>query len=54
MTHDEPFYPSHPPKKGYNKTLEKFPSYKEDPLKPIERKKEEKDADKAKWKPPKL
>lgn len=23
--HDKPFKPSHPPKRGYNKTLEKFP-----------------------------
>lgn len=32
MTHDVPFKPSNPPKKGYNKTLDKFPEYKEDPL----------------------
>ncbi len=37
--HDKAFKPSNPPKKGYNKTLEKFPPYKEDPLKFIERKK---------------
>lgn len=37
MEHDAPFKPSNPPKKGYNKTLEKFPEYKEDPLKPIVR-----------------
>ena len=27
MTHDAPFKPSNPPKRGYNKTLEKFPKY---------------------------
>jgi hypothetical protein len=32
MTHDAPFYPSNPPKKGYNKTIDKFPPYKEDPM----------------------
>ena len=36
--HDKPFKPSHPPRKGYNKTLAKFPYYKEDPKKPITRK----------------
>lgn len=50
MTHDMPFKPSNPPKKGYNKTLDKFPPYKEDPLKFAERKADA-DADKAKWKP---
>jgi hypothetical protein len=39
MTHDDPFYPSHPPKKGYNKTIDKFPPYKEDPMKQVTRKK---------------
>jgi hypothetical protein len=41
--HDKPFQPSHPPKKGYNKTIAKFPEYKEDPLKFVTRakKKEE-------------
>lgn len=38
MTHDMPFKPSNPPKKGYNKTIDKFPPYKEDPLKFAERK----------------
>ena len=37
MTHDAPFKPSNPPKRGYNKTLDKFPAYKEDPLKAVER-----------------
>lgn len=37
--HDKAFKPSNPPKHGYNKTLEKFPAYKEDPLKFITRKK---------------
>lgn len=50
MTHDAPFKPSHPPKKGYNKTLDHFPEYKEDPLRVVVRKKEgEKDED-GKWK----
>ena len=39
MTHDFQFYPSSPAKKGYNKTIDKFPVYKEDPLKPVQRKK---------------
>ena len=50
MTHDVPFKPSNPPKKGYNKTLDKFPPYKEDPLRVVLRKKEAEE-DKAKWKP---
>lgn len=37
--HDKAFKPSNPPKNGYNKTIDKFPAYKEDPLKFIERKK---------------
>jgi hypothetical protein len=49
MTHDKPFYPARPPKKGYNKTLDKFPEYKEDPLRMAMRKKEPEE-DKAKWK----
>ena len=32
ITHDAPFKPSSSPKKGYNKTIDKFPPYKEDPL----------------------
>ena len=39
MTHEFPFKPSHPPRKGYNKTLEKFPEYKEDPMKAVLRNK---------------
>ena len=31
VKHKEPFKPSNPAKKGYNKTLEPFPRYKEDP-----------------------
>lgn len=50
MTHDIPFKPSHPPKRGYNKTLDKFPEYKEDPLKFPERKAEAEN-EKGKWKP---
>ena len=37
MVHDKPFRPTNPPKRGYNKTLAKFPPYKEDPKKPITR-----------------
>jgi hypothetical protein len=37
MEHETPFKPSNPSKKGYNKTLEKFPEYKEDPLKEVVR-----------------
>jgi hypothetical protein len=52
MEHDAPFKPSHPPRKGYNKTLDKFPAYKEDPLKPVLRKKTpEGTEEKGKWKP---
>jgi hypothetical protein len=54
MTHDEPFYPSHPPKKGYNRTLDKFPPYKEDPMKVVERNKDTEKDDKATWRPPKI
>ena len=48
MMHDMPFKPSHPPRRGYNKTLAKFPPYKEDPLRVAMRKKEPEE-DKAKW-----
>ncbi len=52
MTHEQPFKPSNPPKKGYNKTIEKFPPYKEDPLKSVVRKKTPEGAEeRAKWKP---
>jgi Domain of unknown function (DUF4586) len=50
MTHDIPFKPSNPPKLGYNKTLEKFPPYIEDPLKFAERKKEG-EGDSGRWRP---
>lgn len=49
MTHDAPFKPSNPAKKGYNKTLNKFPEYKEDPIRRTERKRQ-KEEDAAKWK----
>jgi hypothetical protein len=51
MSHDQPFKPSNPPKRGYNKTLEKFPPYKGDPMTVVERKKVEEGADERKWKP---
>ena len=50
MEHDKPFRPSHPPRVGYNKTLERFPAYMEDPKKPLERKMEEED-EKKKFRP---
>lgn len=37
IEHDKPFRPTHPPKKGYNKTIAKFPAYIEDPKKPVTR-----------------
>ena len=50
--HDKPFKPSNPPKRGYNKTLDKFPAYKEDPVKGIERKKPvEGEEERPKFKP---
>ena len=52
MQHDAAFKPSNPPKKGYNRTLDKFPPYVPDPMRVIERKKDE--DDRAKWKHPKL
>ena len=39
MTHEVPFKPSNPPKRGYNKTLDKFPPYIPDPMKVTVRKK---------------
>jgi hypothetical protein len=48
MQHDAPFKPSHPAKRGYNKTLDKFPEYKEDPMKEVKRKKEEAE-ERARW-----
>jgi hypothetical protein len=50
--HDKPFKPSNPPKRGYNKTIDKFPEYKADPLKFIERKKPvEGEEERPKFKP---
>lgn len=50
MKHDEPFFPANPPKRGYNKTIGRFPEYKEDPMKVVTRKKtKEEDADERKW-----
>jgi len=31
--HENPFKPSNPPKRGFNKTISKFPEYKPDPIK---------------------
>jgi len=30
--HDNPFRPSNPGKQGYNRTINKFPEYKDDPI----------------------
>lgn len=38
MEHDKAFKPSNPPRIGYNKTINKFPEYKEDPPKRLTRK----------------
>ena len=55
MEHDKPFKPSHPPRVGYNKTLEKFLRYMEDPLKEVTRKMPiEGDDEKKKFRPPHL
>ena len=35
--HDKPFRPSNPPKKGYNKSIGRFPDYKENPPKELTR-----------------
>lgn len=52
MEHDKPFKPSHPPRLGYNKTIARFPPYKEDPKKPITRKmKVEGEDEKPKFRP---
>ena len=50
MLHDQPFKPSNPPKKGYNGCLDKFPPYKEDPMKAVTRKKTPEN-EKPNWKP---
>lgn len=36
--HDAPFRYPNPAKKGFNKTINKFPTYKEDPLRIVTRK----------------
>jgi hypothetical protein len=52
MEHDRPFRPSNPPKIGINKTISKFPEYKEDPPKQLKRKVPVEGADEpAKFKP---
>jgi len=50
MTHDTAFKPSNPPKKGRFGTLDKFPEYKEDPVRVAMRQPEQKE-DRPKWKP---
>jgi hypothetical protein len=46
-----PFRPSNPAKRGYNACLNSYPEYKEDPIKVIQRKKEDPEKEeKAKWK----
>jgi hypothetical protein len=53
MTHDAAFKPSNPSKTNCtNKTISKFPAYKEDPPKPVLRKKKvEGEDDKPNWRP---
>ena len=51
MTHDVAFKPANPSKKGYNKTIAKFPEYKEDPLKQVVRKQKQENEDDRKWRP---
>lgn len=52
MEHDKPFAPSNPGKKGYNKTLAKFPDYKEDPpTKLMKKTKQEGDPEPLRWFP---
>mmetsp|Transcript_46718 Transcript_46718/g.34243 ORF Transcript_46718/g.34243 Transcript_46718/m.34243 type:complete len:82 (+) Transcript_46718:719-964(+) len=50
MTHDRAFRPASPSKKGYNKTIDKFPEYVADPIKVATRKREG-SSDERKWKP---
>lgn len=45
IEHEKPFKPSNPPKRGYNRTLCKFPDYKENPPKELKRKIKEEDKD---------
>lgn len=51
MTHDAPFRPANPSKKGYNKTIDKFPAYKEDPMRVVTRKAKDEKEDRGLWKP---
>jgi len=49
--HEAPFKPSNPSKHGYNKTIAKFPEYKEDPIKQAVRKFEDPSKKKDSFKP---
>jgi len=49
MISEYPFKPANPAKKGYNKTISKFPEYKPDPMRIVTRKKE--DTKKESFKP---
>jgi hypothetical protein len=51
MKHEAPFKPSNPPKQGYNKTIDKFPEYKPDPIKQAVRKIEDPSKKKESFKP---
>lgn len=51
MEHDKAFKPSNPPKRGNHCTIEKFPEYKENPLRFVERKMVDENADKKAFKP---
>ena len=44
--HDKPFKPANPAKSGRHATIEKFPEYVYDPVKPLERRYEDEDAPK--------
>ncbi len=52
MEHDEPFRPCNPSKRGYNKTINKFPEYKPNPMRVLQRKKPvEGEEDRPNWRP---
>ncbi len=51
MTHEYPFKPANPSKKGYNKTIDKFPVYVEDPMRQPVRKAKPEGEERPGWKP---
>ena len=50
MSHDRPFFPPNPSKRGYNKTISRFPEYKPDPLPEVKRGEKKDGDDEKKWK----